>query len=158
MTFGRKVIERTATARTLRDTRVLVFQRDRVDALEGVGRQAASVMCETIARVLALHLLMLAALDAEQVVHGETDLAAAGEVGFEELVRVIEVFALFLGVRVQEGAFHLVAEGLEGRTGEGMDLLGFTTGQIVGGAAMASSVTVGALVITDLLGDANPGG
>jgi CRP-like cAMP-binding protein len=47
---------RTASARALRDTRVLVFRRDSLDQLEGIGRQAATNMMETIARVLALRL------------------------------------------------------------------------------------------------------
>lgn len=48
--------QRTATARALRDTRLLVFRRDDVESLEGIGRQAAANMMETIARVLALRL------------------------------------------------------------------------------------------------------
>ena len=50
---------RTATARALRDCRLLAFSRDGVDALDGVGRQAAAAMMETIARVLALRLAHL---------------------------------------------------------------------------------------------------
>lgn len=48
--------ERTATARSLRDSRLLVFRRDAVDELQGLGRQAALTMVETLARVLALRL------------------------------------------------------------------------------------------------------
>ena len=47
---------RTATARAQRDTRCLVFERDAVEALDGIGRQALSNLMETLARVLALRL------------------------------------------------------------------------------------------------------
>jgi CRP-like cAMP-binding protein len=47
---------RTATARALHESRLLVFQRDGMDRLVGIGRQAATNMMETIARVLALRL------------------------------------------------------------------------------------------------------
>lgn len=47
---------RTATARANGPTRLLVFRRDRLETLEGIGRQALSNVMETVARVLALRL------------------------------------------------------------------------------------------------------
>lgn len=48
--------ERTATARALRPSRCLAFDRDGVDQLDGIGRQALANVLETTARVLALRL------------------------------------------------------------------------------------------------------
>ena len=48
--------ERTADARALRDTRLMVLTNEDLDALEGVGKQAVTSLMSTIARILALRL------------------------------------------------------------------------------------------------------
>jgi CRP-like cAMP-binding protein len=48
--------QRTADARALRDSRLMVLSNDALDALEGVGKQAVTSLMSTIARVLALRL------------------------------------------------------------------------------------------------------
>ena len=47
---------RTASARANRSTRLLVFGREGLECLEGIGRQALSNVMEILARVLALRL------------------------------------------------------------------------------------------------------
>ena len=48
--------QRTADARALRDTRLMVLTNEDLDALEGVGKQAVTSLMSTIARILALRL------------------------------------------------------------------------------------------------------
>lgn len=48
--------ERTASARALRETRVLAFSREALEGVSPVGKQAVISMVETIARILALRL------------------------------------------------------------------------------------------------------
>ncbi len=48
--------ERTATARSLRPTRLLAFTREALERGSVEGRQAVSALIETIARILALRL------------------------------------------------------------------------------------------------------
>lgn len=48
--------ERTADARALRDTRLMVLSNEDLDTLEGVGKQAVTSLMSTIARILALRL------------------------------------------------------------------------------------------------------
>ena len=48
--------QRTADARALRDSRLMVLTNEDIDALEGVGKQAMTSLMSTIARILALRL------------------------------------------------------------------------------------------------------